>query len=99
MAVDKGEGSVKGKVVLGSAGAPLFCQRMLCNHFSVEARSTNDRFGHNCNHDSSMRTSRLYGMRERPINSTVKLAPTGTTRGLLSMRTISGYGFSVRSIQ
>ena len=53
----------------------------------------------NIDHDSSMRTSRRYGMRERPTNSTVWLAPTRATRGLLSMRTISGYGFSVRSIQ
>src|SRR5438477_1291999 len=31
--------------------------------------STNHRFGLNINHDSSMRTSRRYGMRERPINT------------------------------
>jgi hypothetical protein len=39
------------------------------NHFAVDLRSTNHRFGLTINHDSAMRTSRLYGMRERPINS------------------------------
>ena len=33
--------------------------------------STNHRCGHFCGHDSAMRTSRLYGRRERPINITV----------------------------
>jgi hypothetical protein len=37
----------------------------------VEDRSTNHRFGLNIDHDSSMRTSPLYGMRERPINPAV----------------------------
>src|SRR5206468_3235839 len=39
------------------------------NHSPVEDRSTNHRFGLNIDHDSSMRTSRRYGMRERPINT------------------------------
>jgi hypothetical protein len=38
------------------------------NHLTVDLRSTNHRFGLTSNHDSSMRTSRRYGMRERPIN-------------------------------
>jgi hypothetical protein len=52
-------------------------------------------------HDSSMRTSRRYGMRERPINPTVypPWRTTRGTRGLLSIRTTCGYGFCVRSIQ
>ena len=42
-----------------------------------------------------------YGRRERPINSSVypPWRTTRGTRGLLSMRTISGYGVCVRSIQ
>ncbi len=38
-------------------------------------------------------------MRERPINSSVWHEPTRSTRGLLSMRAISGYGVLLRSIQ
>src|ERR1700716_2864811 len=38
------------------------------NHFPAERRSTTHRFGLNIGHDSSMRTSRHYGMRERPNN-------------------------------
>ena len=38
-------------------------------------------------------------MRERPINVHGLACADQGTRGLLSMRTTSGYGFSVRSIQ
>jgi hypothetical protein len=66
--LDKSEGAVKGKDILGSAGAPLALPERVedqdsgtsrCNHFSVEDRSTNHRFGYDFDHDSSMRTSRL----------------------------------------
>jgi len=61
------EGSVKGKVILCSAGAPLRLPEkvedqgsgnLTLNHLSVEDRSTNHRFGPYIDHDSSMRTSR-----------------------------------------
>src|SRR6266478_8450086 len=67
VALDKREGSVKGKVVLCSAGAPLRLPEkvedqgsgnLTLNHLSVEDRSTNHRFGPDIDHDSSMRTSR-----------------------------------------
>ena len=41
------------------------------NHPAAERRSTNNRFDRLVGHDSSMRTSHLYGMRERPINFAV----------------------------
>ena len=79
------------------------------NKMSCLSRSTTDgwprlsrasRFDLTLGHDSAMRTSRRYGMRERPINSYgLELAPTRGTRGLLSMRTTAGYGCWVRSIQ
>ena len=65
--LDKREGSVKGKVILCSAEAPLRLPEkvedqgsgnLTLNHFSVEDRSTNHRFGLYIDHDSSMRTSR-----------------------------------------
>jgi hypothetical protein len=64
--LDKREGSVKGKVVLYGAGAPLRLPEkvedqgsgnLTLNHLPVEDRSTNHRFGPNIDHDSSMRTS------------------------------------------
>jgi hypothetical protein len=67
VALDKREGSVKGKLILCSAGAPLALPEkvedqgsgnLTLNHFPVEDRSTNHRFGPNIDHDSSMRTSR-----------------------------------------
>jgi hypothetical protein len=77
--LDKNEGGVNGIVVLGSAETPLFAREvedqdsgnLTLNHSPVEDRSTNHRFGLNIDHDSSMRTSPLYGMRERPINPAV----------------------------
>src|ERR1700716_2808876 len=39
------------------------------NHFPAERRSTNHRFGPDIGHDSSMRSSRLNGMRESPIHT------------------------------
>src|SRR5213080_1460874 len=70
------------------------------NHSAAERRSTNHRFDLTLGHDSAMRTSRLCGMRERPINSFgLARADQGHPRGLLSMRTMSGYGRCVRSIQ
>ena len=80
VALDKREGSVKGKIVLCSAGAPLRLPEkvedqgsgnLTLNHFPAERRSTTHRFGPDIGHDSSMRTSRHYGMRERPINFAV----------------------------
>src|SRR5258708_40005134 len=65
--LDKREGSVKGKVVLCSAEAPLALPEkvedqgsgnLTLNHLSVEDRSTNHRFGPHIDHHSSMRTSR-----------------------------------------
>ena len=46
-----------------------------------------------------MQTSRLYGMRERPINVYGLACADQATRELLSMRTTSGYLVWVRSIQ
>ena len=103
---DKSEGSVKDEVILCGAQAPLGLPKVegpdagnsTLNHPC--GRSTNHRFGHDCGHDSSMRTSRRCGMREHPINHDgLAHWPSRGTRGLLSMRTISGCGFWVRSIQ
>jgi hypothetical protein len=66
VALDKREGSVKGKVILCGAGAPLRLPEkvedqgsgnLTLNHLPVEDRSTNHRFGPYIDHDSSMRTS------------------------------------------
>jgi len=77
--LDKSEGVVKGIVTLGGAQAPSGLPERLRTRLwkshakspAAELRSTNHRFDPFVGHDSSMRTSRLYGMRERPINITV----------------------------
>jgi len=105
VALDKSEGVVKSIVLLGGARAPLLSPEKVedqdpgisrVNHFSVEGRFTNHRFDHCVGHDSSMRTSRLSGMRERPIGLA---CADRATRGLLSIRTTTGFGCCVRSIQ
>src|SRR3990172_8046406 len=106
--LDKSEGVVKAKFCLAVFFAPHGSQRvededsgnLTVNHFSVESF-----------HQPSIRPcatamillseSRSRPGRERPINATV-YPPWRTTRGtreLLSIRTISGYPFCVRSIQ
>src|SRR5205823_8988511 len=76
------------------------------NKMSCLSRSTTkprlsraSRFDLTLGHDSAMRTSRRYGMRERPISSFGLARADQATRGLLSMRTTAGYGCWVRSIQ
>jgi hypothetical protein len=56
----------------------------------------------NCDHDSSMRTSRLVREARTPNQGFDRVRRDGLTRGtrgLFSMRTISGYAVLVRSIQ
>ena len=53
-------------VARGGRGPRLW--NITLNHFSVEDRSTNHRYGLNLDHDSSIRTSRPLRMRGRPIN-------------------------------
>ena len=75
-ALDKSEGFVKDITTLGGAKAPLFFSRELrtktleshAKSLAAERRSTNHRFDHIVGHDSSMRTPRLDGMRERPFS-------------------------------
>jgi hypothetical protein len=78
--LDKNEGGVKDEDLLGGAMSTAFFARevedqdsgnLTLNHSAAERRSTNHRFDPLVGHDSSMRTSRLYGMRERPINFSV----------------------------
>jgi len=65
--LDKSEGFVKGTLFLSGAVSTAALPEKVegqgagisrVNHFSVELRSTNHRFGHHLSHDSSMRTSR-----------------------------------------
>jgi hypothetical protein len=63
-------------------------------------RSTSHRFGPNFGHDSSIRTPKLeLGARAPNQSFGTAVQPARGTRELLSMRTISGYGVWVRSIQ
>jgi hypothetical protein len=64
--LDKSEGGVKDKNILSVFLAPFFAREdedqdsgnLTLNHPAMEDRSTNHRFGHDIDHDSSMRTSR-----------------------------------------
>jgi len=106
--LDKSKSGVKDKYPGGVFGTVFFAREvedhdsgsLTLNHSAAERRSTNHRFDLSlsamillCEHPFS------YGMRERPINVHGLVAPTRGTHGLLSMRTTSGYGFCVRSIQ
>ena len=80
VALDKSEGVVEDTRLQSGVGASQRVPEkvedqdsgnLTLNHSAVDLRSTNHRFGLTRNHDSSMRTSRLYGMRERPINPAV----------------------------
>jgi hypothetical protein len=75
--LDKSEGAVKGKDILCSAGAPLVVAREVedqdsgtsrLNHFRRNIVPPTIDSAKNIGHEFSMRTSRRYGMRERPIN-------------------------------
>jgi hypothetical protein len=72
-ALDKSEGGVKDRSILPVFLAPLFAReiedrdpgKLKRNHSAAERRrSTNHRFEILGGHDSSMRTSRCYGMLE-----------------------------------
>jgi hypothetical protein len=74
VALDKSEGIVKGTLLLAvrerRRGSPEKVEDQdpgtsRLNHFSAERRSTNHRFDLFVGHDSSIRTSRPDGMRER----------------------------------
>jgi hypothetical protein len=78
--LDKSEGGVEDKNILLVFLAPFVLPErvedqdsgnLTLDHSAAERRSTNHRFDLLIGHDSSMRTSRLYGMRERPINLAV----------------------------
>jgi hypothetical protein len=78
--LDKSEGTVKDKPILAVFSTPLVSPerlrtKALEHHAAITSRwrivpPTIDT-ALNISHDSSMRTSRLYGMRERPINPSV----------------------------
>jgi hypothetical protein len=77
--LDKSEGAVKDKDLPSVFLTVCFAREvedqdsgnLTLNHSAAERRSTNHRFDLIGGHDSSMRTSRRYGMRERPINFAV----------------------------
>src|SRR5438876_3819610 len=74
--LDKSEGVVKTEISWAVREHRFFAREvegprlwnLTVNHSAAERRSTNHRFDLNVGHDSAMRTSRHYGMRERPIN-------------------------------
>ena len=94
VSVNKGEGVVKGKDLLSVALSSARCPRGLGTRARAGSHrisyggvfSTNHQYGHDCDHDSFMRTPGLCWVRERLLSLSVWLALTRIHFRLLSMR-------------
>ena len=105
--VNKGEGVVKGRDFLTAAMSNASIPRSLGTRARAGSHrinyggvfSTNHQYGHDSDHDSSMRTPGLCWVRERLLSLSVWLALTRIHfQAALDERTC-GYGFCVRRIQ